>query len=129
MKRTASPMAILAVVISIAFREPLAVLLAAAWGVSLLIAGTIAVVARSGSETAWAVTPRLAEETTYFWLARAHDGALDGPATAPQRIRVNVMNEEHERIREQENTEEDVTLESLNRQLTEMKQLLEQQSR
>jgi len=44
-------------------------------------------------------------------------------------IVVNVMNEEHERIRELENTEEDVTLESLNRQLTEMKQLLEQQSR
>jgi hypothetical protein len=38
------------------------------------------------------------------------------------------MNEEHERIRELEKTQEDVTLESLNRQLTEMKQLLEQQS-
>jgi voltage-gated sodium channel len=44
-------------------------------------------------------------------------------------IVVNVMNEEHERIREPEKTEENVTLESLNRQLTEMKQLLEQQSR
>ncbi len=43
-------------------------------------------------------------------------------------IVVNVMNEEHERIQELEKTEEDVTLESLNRQLTEMKQLLEQRS-
>jgi len=44
-------------------------------------------------------------------------------------IVVNVMNEEHERIRELEKTEENVTLESLNRQLNEMKQLLEHQSR
>ena len=44
-------------------------------------------------------------------------------------IVVNVMTEEHELIRELEKTEEDVTLESLSRQVTEMKQLLEQQSR
>ena len=46
------------------------------------------------TETAWAVSPRLAEETTYFWIARANDGEADGPASATQRFRVNVMNEQ-----------------------------------
>jgi len=46
------------------------------------------------TETAWSVSPRLADEMTYFWIARANDGDADGPASAPQRFRVNGMNEE-----------------------------------
>jgi hypothetical protein len=58
------------------------------------LVASVAALPEGESETAWSVSPRLEEETTYYWIARAHDGHASGPASAPQSFRVNVMNEE-----------------------------------
>jgi subtilase family serine protease/flagellar hook assembly protein FlgD len=45
-------------------------------------------------DTAWVVSPRLEDQTTYFWVAFAHDGRVAGTSSRTESFRVRVMNEE-----------------------------------
>ena len=46
------------------------------------------------SQTSWVVSPRLEEDTTYYWRARAHDGELAGNWSFVESFRVNATNRE-----------------------------------
>jgi subtilase family serine protease len=58
-------------------------------------AGTVVVeatgVPEGAPDTAWSVPERLAENASFTWTARAHDGQAFGEWTAPQDFQVNVL--------------------------------------
>jgi hypothetical protein len=57
------------------------------------LVAAVAGVPSGDAETTWTVTPPLTEDRSYTWTARASDGELTGPRSAPAAFRVDAVAE------------------------------------